>query len=703
MENKLQKSLSIISCVIALFVFLSSNKTLAQDTFVINDPKGLSDEFALATGAIGSTPIYEQIAEALEKEYKNIGDREARRLLQNKDLSIVGGLNSIGINYSKPFVDFSYVLDRRIEPELGTSRWMVTDTMSVLVDASKIFGRLKNDGKIDLTEKNLNAMAGLVFKRSFTYVHFALSYEDGLMRDFEKLFFPFKYFGPNKIKTLGNEESLIREDSISITVGGIASAPLYEGITGMAGVLARFNRLTKTEVFGHKNSDTDPNLAFSFSFEKTQSTNVKASAIIQADFLKLLRMTLFSYDFTYSVEKSYKIFLKFKYEDLERIQDGSVVSRELQTLLRNQEPNVQNLAKYVVSEETRNTYLKKSKLGILLFGRSKEAKTTQVGIVKDGIEKKFFKHNFEKVKYTDDLVSRLVSSVLFRLTDTEMGASKAFIETKKVSMEYESEKNLLEENKNVDVKDGEKLTIALSTEVVATKTTGNFARSAKEKALFYLDHFSGVNPIIVNLVQDDQVRGPLSLSGSYKVGRDGILHLNNLSVQEVYDSFEALCDEYPKNRFLNFRNLFNLCENQLQKQYLKYFTDLHHTKVDGDMASSCIKKSKKYFLFPSKKRAFIKNCLANNTLKEVEEYTVIPLMSLRNLLDEVQTKSYSKIDYYNLFGVQNIFFHGSLQATTPDGNSFVNYFNEGAFKGLGLIDDYMRRENMRFPASVVVD
>ncbi len=95
--------------------------------------------------------------------------------------------------------------------------------------------------------------------------------------------------------------------------------------------------------------------------------------------------------------------------------------------------------------------------------------------------------------------------------------------------------------------------------------------------------------------------------------------------------------------------------------------------------------------------------MANITYKENNRLSAIPLFTLKDFLDGVQSKSYSKVDYYNLFGVQNIFFYGSLEATTEDERFFTTHFHEGAFKGLGLIDHYMRLENMRFPASVVID
>lgn len=667
----------------------------------------LSSEFIQASG---QTPLYDQIEQELNREYEAIGLREAARLLSNRSLSIIGGLNSVGVSFKRPFLDFTYYVDRNLAPDLfDDKRWIVTDTMSVTIDASKIFGRLKSEGKIELTEKNLNAFAGLVFKRSYTYVHFADSYEEGLMRDFEKLFFPFRYFSPEKIKTLNANEFLIKEDSLSYNIGGLASAPLYSGITGMAGFLAKYQRLTKTEVFGHTLTKEDEELAFEhrpalhLSFEKTESRSLGIGIGVQLEFLRLLKITLLSYDFTYNFDKSLKTYLDFKNKDLDLIVPESQISEEIRAMFRSQDPKIDILKPFLVSEEKRESILKRSKYTILLNGGIKEAKTSQVEIVNDGKVKRFFKHHFEHIKYKEDIWSRLFGGFINALIDVEVAANKISSETKRVSLEYEGESDLLNQNESIDVESEEKLSIAMTAIYRTVKTSGNSGEKYKEHALFYLDRFSGVDPLAVKMLKDDHLRGPLTLQGKYQIGRDGLMYLNRQGINDIFNHFNSLCQEFPETGFFNFRNFRDNCVRSLQKVYMSYYTDLRHDKVSGSGARYCFDKAKKYWWWPSKRRAAIKNCLSSITYKENNRLSEIPLMSLKELLDSIQSKSYSKVDYYNLFGVQNIFFYGSLDATTSDARIFSTHFHEGAFKGLGLIDHYMRLENMRFPASVVVD
>jgi hypothetical protein len=82
---------------------------------------------------------------------------------------------------------------------------------------------------------------------------------------------------------------------------------------------------------------------------------------------------------------------------------------------------------------------------------------------------------------------------------------------------------------------------------------------------------------------------------------------------------------------------------------------------------------------------------------------MVPLWPLKNLSQDLVNNINNKTYYYNLFGIRNVFFHGVFSATTSSNTDFVTYFHEGEFKGLGVVDNYMREQNMRAPASVVVD
>lgn len=687
----------------------------AFNYFNITDAQTLEKNYAIGGGGNSINPfetknnLYQQILDEMNLEYEHIGKRESARILQNRSSSISGGLNSIGFTYRKPFVDFSISVDRNLAPDLfDDKRWIVTDTFSVFIDASRVMSNLADSKVIDINQQNLAAFAGIVFKRTFTWVHYANSYEEGLTTHFEKLFLPFSALKLSNIANMDPNEMVFKEDSLSMKAGGLVSAPLYTGITGMAGVLAKFEKLSRVEVVSNpgKESKTreDGNYNILISAEKTKSASAGVSVGIQADFLKILKITLLSYDFSYELSSSYKSYLSFKQNDLREMMPESPVGVEIQQILKNREGDLSTLAPYIISEEKKIAQTVQHKYNFLLLGGSKSSKTQQIEVTTNGRVKTFFRHYYEKVKYTEDFISRLFASVIYALTNSEASAAKLASDTKRVSIEYDSERNLLENHEDLNISDEQQnLSLTFSAQFMTKKSTGRSGKKYRERAIFVLERYSGVNPLAINMVESEHLQAPLQINGQYQVNTQGIRYLNSLSVGEVFDHLDGLCNEYPKNKFFNFRNLFDNCRRSLQNDYIAYVKDLSHEKITAESIDVCEKKSRKIFFSSSKKRAFLKNCLSAITYKDRADWIQIPLWPLKTLTSNIVNNSNSKVHYFNLFGIENVFFYGSFDAMTADGRNFSTSFHEGAFKGLGAVDHYMRLENLRAPSSVVID
>lgn len=704
----------LASCsFIALSLFSSqlwANAAQELNTMKITDPEALEKIYSKSDSSKGLDPfdtqsnLYQQILDEMNLEYENIGRREAARVLQNRAGTITGGLNSIGFTYRKPFVDFSISVDRNLAPDIfDDKRWIVTDTFSVFIDASRIISNLADSKVIDISEQNLAAFAGIVFKRTFTWVHFANSYEEGLSRHFEKLFLPFSALKLSNIASMGPNEMVFKEDSLSLKAGGLVSAPLYTGITAQAGVLARFEKLSRVEVVAGIPKGSAIN-DIQISSEKSKSIGAGVSVGIQADFLKILKMTLLSYDFSYELSSSYKIYLNMKQNVLGELIPESPLGMELQQVLKNREGDLDILAPYIISEEKRIAERVQHKYNFFLLGGSKASKTQQIEVTSKGRVKNFFRHYYEKVKFTEDLISRLFASVIYAIMNTEASAAKLASDSKKVTIEYDSERNLLERHEDLNIADStQKLSLSFNAEFMTKKSAGKSGKKYRDRAVFILERYSGVDPLAIDMVEREHLVAPFLINGQYQVTTEGIRHLNSLNVGVVFDHFSGLCNEYPKNKFFNFRNLFDHCRRSLQDDYIDYFKDLTHDKVTAESINTCEEKSKRYIFSPSKKLAYLKNCLSYLTHKDRDNWVEIPLWQLKTLTANIVNNANSKVHYFNLFGLENVFFYGSFNATTAAGNNFTTSFHEGAFKGLGVVDHFMRLENLRAPSSVVVD
>ena len=340
------------------------------------------------------------------------------------------------------------------------------------------------------------------------------------------------------------------------------------------------------------------------------------------------------------------------------------------------------------------------------MGGIKNSQTQQIEVTTDGRVKTFFRHYYEKIKYTEDVVSRLFASVIFAITNTESSAAKFASESKKVTIEYDSDKNLLEGHEDLNIEnnqDTQKLSMTFNAEFTTKKSDGLFGKKYRDRAAYLLERSTGIDPLVVGMVNNQYLKAPFLISGQYQVNTEGVRYLNSLEVAQVFDSLSGLCDEYPRNKFFNFRNLFDNCRRSLQNDYMDYFKDLSHDKVTSDTIAVCEKHSKRFIFSSSKKRAYLKNCMANLTHKDRSDWVEIPLWQLKTLTTNIVNNAYSKVHYYNLFGVQNVFFYGYFNAVTSDGRDFTTNFHEGAFRGLGVVDNYLRLENVRAPASIVID
>ncbi len=690
--------------LIVILAFFNVANVRAQSSQSAFNYLSLTDPQGLINSTNSGNNLYQQILDEMNQEYEHIGKREAQRVLSNRTTTVTGGLNSIGLTYRRPFVDFSISADRSLAPDLfDAKRWIVTDTFSIYIDASRVLSNLKDQKIIDISQQNLAAFAGIVFKRSFTWVHFAATYEEGLTTHFEKLFLPFAAMQFNNIANLSSNELIFKEDSLSMKMGGIVSAPLYTGINAMGGVLAKFTKLAKVEVVSTP-STTGGGDEIHFSYEKSKSAMTGLSVGVQADFLKILRITLFSYEFSYELSSSYKIYLNIRQNDLREMVPGNPVAMEISQLLKNREGDLNILAPYVISEEKKIAQTVNHKYNFLLLGGAKSSKTQQIEVTTNGRVKNFFRHYFEKVKYTEDFMSRLFASVIYAITNTEASAAKLASDTKRVTIEYDSEKNLLENHEDLNIKDNEqKLSLTFNAEFNTKKSTGMSGKKYLDRAVYLLSHYSNVDPLAIEMVKRESLTAPFLITGKYEVNLEGIRYLNSQSVGGVFDHLNTLCNEFPRNKFFNFRNLFDNCRRSLQNDYINYFKDLSHDKVTAVVINSCESKSKRYFFSPSKKRAFLKSCLSQVTYKDREDWVEIPLWTLKNFSTNIVNTSYTKTDYQNLFGTQNVFFYGNFDAQTADGRDFTTTFHEGEFKGLGVVDHFMRQENLRSPASVVID
>ncbi|ATH07659.1 hypothetical protein BIY24_06785 [Halobacteriovorax marinus] len=705
--------MKLVQYVLISVILYLSTKVLAQEEsfehFKIVDKEKLHSLYGDVFVGLKSSDIelkddnalYRSILNEYSNTYESIGQRQAANVLNDRNISVFGGLNNIGIKYSKDFLDFSIIAGRTVAPDLfSDDKWIVTDEFTIDINASKLLSNLKDQGVVDFSEKQYAAFAGVSFKRTFRSVHFADSYASGLTMHFDKLFLSFQKFTNKEYLNLSEYEFLQKEDFISLKAGAIAGAPIYGPIVGSAGVLASYESLSRVDIQAvHDNEKTSAHEKLRISMEKTKSASVGISASIGLEFLKLLRMTLLKYDFTYELEDSKKTYLSFYEQDYERLKKDSYYAAQVDRILKFRKSDLYVLKDNIVSLEQRKTEKKESKYSLLFWGGQKEASTQQIEIVKEGSVHRFFKHYFEKIKYKQNIFSRLVSVLVKSLLKLDTVINKDSSDSKKVIVEYSADENLIESKGDVDMKTEEKVSIGFSHNFFTSSTQGRTKKSQKKVALEILNNYSGVDPLAIKLFERDQIVGPVKINGDYKINRDGLNYLLSFKQSDLKNRYYSMCGAKSKGIFKWFRNLFNNCLHKMNNSSKKFYTEWALNDFTGDLYTYCKNKTKKYRFFKrSRKR---RKCMEEYSYRNnPSDLAQVPLWRLKDIIQTIYLEHKNKTQILSFFGHNNVFYYGNFQAKTSSGSPFVSYFNEGRFDGLGVVDNFRRENNLRSPASL---
>jgi hypothetical protein len=656
-----------------------------------NAAAGNTTSLELSQNLLDLNPLYAEILAEMNNSYNDIGTRLSQGVIGYNQSGPIAGLNTIGFTYQQPFFGFSIIAKRNLAPDVfDDKRWIVTDEFRIIVEAHKMFGDLKDKGYIDMTEAQLGGFAGMSFQRVYTYTHFANSYLEGLTGRFDKLFLAFKYMRGRDYLELSPYEIITMEDYLSAKAGLIATYPIYANITASAGVLAKFDKIAKVtlqsvgaeDLLGRPQGNNPERLRISV--EKTKSARVGVVASIQADFLNFLRVTLLSYELHYEYGHSYKTYVTLHADDMAAVQNNPEQEAEIGKMLRGSWGNPLIIAPYIESEEERITQTVNSKYLILLMGGNRQSQTEQVQVAKDGVLKMFFRHHYENTNFVQDPLSKLISIVISSILKMDYKPSLLASESKYVHMEYESWRNLVKEEKVYDVslkqEDYENIMVTLEGEYYARRTTGWLNGKFKERAMEWMATYP-VPEVVVNNVKSNYLRGPLRINTKLQLKNAGVIYFHELSLEQIAHVILEICDDYPLRSNLLSGKMSEMvlgpraqCQWALQKKYVSY-----RQEVDKQLKKN-----------------------PGSTVLQI-----IPLWKFKDLLRNLNIYAKNKAYMDELFGAENVFFYGRLEAKTKAGVPFETYFNQGKFKGPGLAEGFVMAPSdggiNRSPAALTVD
>jgi hypothetical protein len=668
----LEERLRTLSQKPSLPDLLKSNAKMVE---IISDEKEASGPVVSGGGGPfedgNMSPVYSKIIEVLSGNFQKIGQNEANGILAFNRQFNLGEQNFSGFTWQKPMGKFSISANRVIRPYLfSTTLWIVEDTFTIYIDATTFLKSMKEDGLIDISEKNIGLFAGLSFKRNFKYEHFSSSYNEGLFSDFSKLFMSWNIFSLEPIMKLSDYEIVSKEDSITAAVGGMISSPPIYGFSGAAGVMVSYNHVGKTTV--QKLGPDDKHAPGEFlrvGSSKSNSVSIAATAKVQLDFLKLIKLTLFSYDFEYEYEKSQTVNLSFYDRDRAKLVSNTPESAEFKHILTIGMPEIKALQNNIVTLDQREQQNMTSKFGFLLFGHIKKKETEQIKIIKDGKSKTFFRSHFENLKTKQNFFSRLLNTAIYALIKIDLGARLDASKARYVDIEYDYQnENGGQTQDDISLDSEEKLSVVLQNRYDARATAGSSKKIYKNHALDIIRNYSSLAKEVGDLVEKDELQGPMTIHTSVRVEKVGLKYFNQQDEDYHFRAMAMVCDDEHPNRWAqrNYREHMMkrlqtgsaLCVKQLGKDYLAYKEDL-------------------------------------------DNYHQINMKKFRDFMIHLHKKTDRVRDLNLFFGENNIFFNGYFASKTKAGENFSTFFQDGVFRGLGIVDNYIRAN--RTPAAISME
>ncbi len=613
------------------------------------------------------SPLYAEIRRHLEDNHQQIGRSQVDQINLINEQFNLGNQNFSGFSWQKPFGAIQVYADRQVTPNLFGDNWLIQDSFVFEIEASTFLDRLNDAGLLNMALSDIAAFAGLSFKRSYTTYHYANSYQEGLTSNFSKLFLPFIEFNPAGLEKLGNEEIIKREDNWTVNTGGLISSPSYYGVSAGGGILAEIAyQRTVTAQSTFTQQPKDERFRIGVKGEKQASSG--ATMALELDFFKLIKLALLKADMNYDYDNSSEFQLSFTDDNWNQVQLDPVKNKEIKDIFKGQ-GKTEVLEQYVLNLDETDSSAIENQGNILIWGKLQKTKTEHVRVIKDGQVRLFFKNYNQSVKVVQNILSKIFTAIVYKLFKFPFASSNAATYSRQLVTEYEATHAQSQDPQIARIENTSQFSLTIIQSYDAAQTHRSIDKKIKNDILWFIDSFTTLPPVFHAEIDSDNLRGPIHVESNLRVEKTGLDFFLNTPDDKLWEKIALVC----KSKHVQ--------EWQVSSTRLKL---LNKILLGPD---NCVKKMGKKFT------DFKADFLSNSQMPSTKKF--------KDFLSAFYKKSESIQDLMALFGKENTFVNGRLQATTSTGTSFVTSFSAGQFRGLGVIDNLKRSTGSRTPASIV--
>lgn len=613
------------------------------------------------------SPLYDEIRRHLEGAYRDIGMNEVANINRLNQQFNLGLANYSGFSWQKPFGVVQVYADRQVTPNLFGDNWLIQDAFTFEIEASTFLEKLNEAGLTEMKSTEIQAFAGITFRRVYTYYHYADSYQNGLGADYSKLFMLFMKFNQPGMEVMGHEDIMKREDTWTASTGGIIATPPLYNVSFSAGALAQFDFQQMTSVQAHQSKDLNAE-RFKVGVMSKKTSNAGVSLELQLDFFKLLKLSLLRYDLNYQYASGKEFTLGFNTLQWEQIKSEKETISELKSILKGF-GSVKELEPYVVRLDESSSQSLDQRGSILIWGKLQKSKTEQVRVIKDNNVRVFFKNYSQNVKVVQNFLSRIFSAIIYKLLKLPVGATNAAIYSRQLAMEYEATHPQATDPKIMRIDNSEQFSFVLTQYYNAARTDRWIDRRFKNDVIWFVDNFTSLPKDYKISIRQEQLKGPMMIDSNLRVEKAGLHFLLSTPENNVFGELANVCGSKRKNDWMKERERAEMLDERLSGR------------------EGCVKDLGLKFL------AFKQDYYANHLKPSLAKF--------KAFITKYYKQSQGLTSLIALFGAENTFIHGRLQAKTGLGSDFSTTFSSGQFRGLGVIDNFKRSTGSRMPANII--
>jgi hypothetical protein len=621
---------------------------------------------SLGIPADGETsPLMDEIRAQLLASHQGIGTAQVANINSLNQQFNLGSQNFSGFTWQKPMGSVNIHVDRQVIPPALVDQWMVHDTFTIDIQATTFLEKLKEAGLSPMTDLEIGAFAGITFHRVYTYDHFAPSYMEGLGSDFSKLFLPFLKFNQAGMAAMQNNEVMKKEDLWTAKAGAIISSPPFYGFSASGGILAQADLGQAVSIESSVSSDASAK-RYGISVLSKKSVTAGATASLQLDFFKIIQLTLLRFDLNYTYASGKEYFLGLNTNQYHKVISNSDENSEFKKILTGF-GSVKLLEPYVTLLEDTTSENLETYGSVLLWGKTRKTGTEVVSTIKDGKVQLFHRNYAQSVKYVQNLLSRLFSAVFYKLLKLPVGVQNVAIYSKEVQMEYKVSHPQATDPNIIRLNSSEEFSFTLNQSYEAHGTMKKSEKTYKADIQWFIDDFTTLPKTFIKDFETNALRGPVLVNSALRVDKAGFDYFIKRSLSDLFIQLAKVCGSKKGADWSN---------DQKRPGMLKEKQSGSDKCVQG-MGVDAVD--------------FLSDYQANYSKPAIAKFSKF-LKAYYKLTDNVA-------DLITLFGAENTFLNGTIQATSSIGSNFVQNFSNGQYRGLGVIDNFVK-EATRAPASI---